>query len=109
MRTIEDVINSSERVFNDFQQDLVTKDEVEAFTKVANVIVNAKKAEAQIGGDKPEPLDLTKIAAKPDLETMRPLFVEARNFGDMTEEERRELFERTQKRGTNGSGNGNGS
>jgi hypothetical protein len=108
MRSIEDVIASSERIFNDFQHGRVCLDEVEAFAKVAQLIVNAKKAHAAIGGDKPTPVDLTKIASKPDIETIRPLFVQAKNFAQMSDQERRELFEKTRPGSTNGNGHGNG-
>lgn len=109
-RSLDDVTKATEKMVKAYLSGDIDAEDVGAFAKLANTTISVAKAKATtaaLGQD--EIPDLTEQDERPDIEAVRPVMIEATNFDTMTDEERRELYEKIKSRGdapTNGNGNG---
>lgn len=87
--TIEDVLKANQRMMRALVEGRISADEVSAFVKLANVVIQARKTQAITGSaDGQAEADLSRIAKNPDIETVRPQFLSVNDFRAMSEEER---------------------
>lgn len=108
-RSLDDVTKATEKMVKAYVAGEIDAEDVGAFAKLANTLISAAKTKAvtaSLGASDEDQPDITEQDARPDIEAVRPVVIEATNFEGMTDEERRELADRIKKqRGypTNGS------